>query len=228
MAIDYKELKDYVVGAEGIGNTCLIVCNGPSLKDIPLEFLEYHPTFGTNSIYKFPDFQPTYYTVTGFNLLAKQEQRDEIQGVVQGADICFMNRMWAHHFPYNNIVTVLSRRGKMSRQQKIAWSDDPLDAVGIGFTVTYVQLQIAWYLGYRTALMIGQDHDWAKDTLHFYGDTLDPTQAYDDETLRKGSDFVFNIAKKHYEEGGGKIINLTPGTKSIVLPCEQDWREFYK
>ena len=43
------------------GETGLIIGNGPSLKDVPIEFLHKYPTFGTNRIYLMDGFEPTYY-----------------------------------------------------------------------------------------------------------------------------------------------------------------------
>jgi hypothetical protein len=46
------------------GETCIIIGNGPSLKEIPQDFLKKYPTFGTNRIYAIKHlegFHPVYY-----------------------------------------------------------------------------------------------------------------------------------------------------------------------
>ena len=43
------------------GDTALVIGNGPSLNDVPLEFLTRYKSFGTNRIYLLDGFTPTYY-----------------------------------------------------------------------------------------------------------------------------------------------------------------------
>ena len=43
------------------GETGLIVCNGPSLKDVSLKFLKKYTTFGFNNIFLKDGFVPSYY-----------------------------------------------------------------------------------------------------------------------------------------------------------------------
>ena len=45
------------------GETCVVIANGPSLADVPNEFLEPYITFGVNKIW-LKEFSPTYYVTT--------------------------------------------------------------------------------------------------------------------------------------------------------------------
>ena len=54
--VNWRDLAD-----KHRGETCLIIGNGPSLNDVPLEFLHKYPSFGTNRIYLKEGFTPTYY-----------------------------------------------------------------------------------------------------------------------------------------------------------------------
>ena len=43
------------------GKTGLIICNGPSLRDVPNKFLKKYPNFGLNNIWLRENFTPDYY-----------------------------------------------------------------------------------------------------------------------------------------------------------------------
>ena len=62
------------------GETCIVIGNGISLKDVPLEFLKSHPSLGCNRIFMLEDFIPTYYSLSGNTQVEGLEQ---LEGLLQ-------------------------------------------------------------------------------------------------------------------------------------------------
>jgi len=222
----YWEYKDTCEG------TLLIVCNGPSLKDVPQEFLEMYPTFGMNELHhpkgNKKDFWPTYYIMVGLNQLRYEDQRKPVHEFCKHSELAFVNRLMTHYFPYDNVLGLFSDPAAEGRDGRSIWSDDPLCWCGLAFTVTYVALQIAFYLGYRKVLCVGLDNRYDDEAQHFYGDRKDDLRIYDADTLAHGCDYVYALAKKEYEKVGAEIINLTPNSNSMTLPQAATIEEYWK
>lgn len=99
-----------------------------------------------------------------------------------------------------------------------------------GATVTYVALQIAYYLGFSQIILIGVDHNFttkgeANKTIVSEGD--DPNH-FHPEYFGKGfrwqlpdletSELAYRLAKKYYEADGRQILDATIGGKLLVFP----------
>jgi hypothetical protein len=98
-----------------------------------------------------------------------------------------------------------------------------------GHTVTYVSLQIAYYMGFRTVLLVGVDHKYdyegmpnqekraeGKDVNHFHPDYFaDGTRWHNPDLFR--SRLSYQMAKTVYEIDGRRIVNLTPESELQVF-----------
>ena len=203
--------------------TCIIVGNGPSLNDIPLELLNKYPTFGTNRIYLLEGFTPTYYV--SVNPLVIEQSIDEINALQ--AEEKYIRANLAHLIP-----------GSYPLHNAQAWtfSRDPLTYIFEGFTVTYVCMQLAFWMGFETVLLVGVDHYFKvkgnpNEQQKMKGD--DPNH-FTPEYF-KGADWnlpdlanserSYNIAKRVYEKAGRRIINLTTKTALDIFP-KGDYREW--
>lgn len=185
-----------------IEDICLIIGNGPSLRNVSDDFLDLYPTFGSNRIYL--RYTPKYYTV--INPLVIGQNRDEIAALP-----C--------------VKFVRSGCGLSGHQlhsvRSPLFSLKPLECVHEGYTVTYVNLQLAYYFGFTTVLLVGVDHRYTfdgkpneqrlmdgDDPNHF-----DPAyfrgQEWNNPDLEKSALF-YAIARGVYEKDGRRIINLTP------------------
>jgi hypothetical protein len=200
--------------------TCLIIGNGPSLADIPNEFLVKYPTFGSNRVYL--KFTPDYYA--------------------------FCDRLWIGH--YIEDIKALTCKEKFIRAEfahlipgaiplhnkpgRRMFSYEPHNWVHDGATVTFVHLQWAFHLGFERVGLIGVDHYYhgyegepmtqqtGKDAAHFSPDYYGDHVTYWRPNLERTTG-SYEIAKKAYEKAGREIINITPGTHLDVFPKE-DWQ----
>lgn len=202
------------------GETALIVGNGPSLNQTPLEQLaSKYITFGSNRIYELP-FTPVYYCIVDELMLKACLPLPEDFHPVEK----FM-RAEAKD-PTNNPIYPVNVSG---------FSPDCANFVVIGGTVSYVLLQLAFYMDFQTVLMVGIDHHYPKsgkleEGLHFVAGKDDP-----DHFKTKDGKPYFQQGKKYsapalestrqsyatanlfYKKFGKRIINLTPGTHLDVL-----------
>lgn len=192
--------------------TCIVIGNGPSLKDVPNEWLDKYPTFGTNRI--FLKYQPTYYVA--INPLVVRQNLNKI------------NEMNCSRFVRAN----MGAYGSQLHSSTIAlFSYEPLVWVNEGYTVTYVCLQLAYWMGFEEVLLVGVDHRYQYEgkpnqTKRMEGD--DPNH-FDPAYFRgmdwqnpdlKASELYYKVARAIYEADGRRIINMTPNTALEVFECE--------
>lgn len=184
-------------------DTCLIVGNGPSLRSVPDTFLQKYPTFGTNRCYL--RFTPTYYVAV--NPLVISQNKAEIDALQ-----CLKFIMGEN----------------LTRGTQRPFSFAPLKWVNEGYTVTYVCLQLAYWMQYRTVLLVGVDHRYLavgkpNETQTLQGD--DPNHF--DPSYFKGqkwqlpdlaqSEQYYREARGVFMADGRRIINLTEGTALDVF-----------
>ena len=219
---DKKPIKDIYSG------TAVLMANGPSLQDVPRSFLEQYPTIGTNNIYLYgltpdevsrypevkPKFYPDFYTILGVDQLGTEEKRDWPRPVIEKAKLAFVNRFFYRYYDAPNVYAIHGIKVSTRHRHYIrhAFSDDITDWVGVGYTNTYIMLQILYYLGFTEVLCVGLDNDYGADPhkRHFYHDDerFSNEPGMGRRVFETGSNMVFGIAKEHYEKDGRKIVNI--------------------
>ena len=195
------------------GETALIIGNGPSLRNVSREFLQKYPSFGTNRIYLMDGFTPTYYC--SVNPLVIQQFSEDIAMIdapkFLPAAYCFDDTC----LPLNSAGMVL-------------FSQDASQWIYEGHTVTFVCMQIAYYMGFKTVLLVGVDHSFVydgrpneqrvmdgNDPNHFHPDYFKGKQWNNPDLAR--SEHAYKLARAMYEAHDRRIINLTPNTKENVF-----------
>ena len=215
--------------------TAVIVANGPSLADVPNEWLEKYPTFGANRIYLREGFVPTYYSIVDKLMVDTPELAQAAVDFMPQVERVFLSNVASdqivktHALPDNVTVSELVEAvdGKTGKP-KPGFSQTPGSRIYHGFTVTYFNIQWAAGLGYRRLLLVGLDHDFHGSKGHHfdseYGDGVDidyndlndfSTGAFQDATA-----IFFLVAKDYYKRGGGEIINCTPDSALKTFPID--------
>jgi len=196
------------------GETCVIVGNGPSLNKTPLN--TKYVTFGSNKIYRLP-FTPTYYCLI---------DEEMMKSCLPLPKDFTPNEMFirAEAGVGNPIYPIVAN----------GFSLDITNFVVMGGTVTFVMLQIAFYMGFDTMLLVGVDHYYPKTQRmaghRIVGDGDDPDhfacadgKPYFDKDVTynapeiEGTTRSYAIAQELFSKAGRKIYNLTPGTKLDVF-----------
>lgn len=198
------------------GETCLVIGNGPSLADVPLEFLNKYPSFGTNRIYLMQGFTPTYYVAVNEEII--KQSMDEIKVLD------------AHKFISDKFADQIEGAIPLINSGQPQFSKDPLKILYEGFSVTYVCLQLAYWMGFKNVLLVGVDHKYdsngganvlmaAPADNHFIADYYQPGEVWNNPDLVRSAK-AFELAKEAFYKARPrrKIVNLTHDTGLDVFP----------
>lgn len=228
--MDLRDFKD-----RHKGQRCWVVGNGPSLNRMDLRFLADEISFGMNCIYlgfeKF-GFRPTYYTVE--DVFVAEDNREAISGlsgitkfipldlahaITGDADTCWVNFVRLYK-PYPQ------------------FSEDCADKVYWGSTVTYLALQLAYYMGCDPIYLIGVDFDykvpgWAEkqeeitsredDVNHFHPAYFGPGKRWHHPRLDRVAP-SYQLAREFFDARGRRLINAGVGGKLEFFP-RADYRD---
>lgn len=199
-----------------LGDACFIIGNGKSLADEDNQYLSSFPSFGTNRIYL--KFKPTYYVT--INPLVAEQYHSEIESL---DTLKFVT----DRVPMYGVIPLHSN-------PVMAFSREPNKWISEGYTVTYVALQLAYYMGFHDVYLIGVDHNYiysgepnqqltaqGADPNHF-----DPTYFSEGKQWNApdllNSERAYKIAKRVYEGDRRKIWNLTPNSKLDVFDYKEE------
>lgn len=191
----------------------LVIGNGGSLAEMPLDFLWRYPSIGSNHIFLLEGFTPTFYTAVD-----SRDLRNDFEDRLNQMH-CFKllgPRVFKRFNPKNVIRFDTCGHG---------FSKNPFETpMCEGWSVTYINLQLAYYLGWKTVLLVGVDH-WSGGradhfTPNYYDKKFDIPANNDDKLIA-----YFKLAKQVYENEGRRIINITPGSALHVFEKE-DWQKW--
>ena len=201
------------------GESCIIIGNGPSLRDVPMNFLKGNTTFGTNKIFMLDGFVPTYYV--SVNPLVIEQSWPQI------ADMDTTRFIREGNYPIDAGPNPhLHYLHSMSAPM---FSYDPSQYIYEGHTVTFVCLELAFFMGFQKVGLVGVDHRFTyqgepnearvlegPDPNHF-----DPNyfsgQTWNNPDLKK-SEEAYKLALDAFESAGRKVYNLTYNSDLEVFP----------
>ncbi len=203
------------------GQRCVIMGNGPSLNETDLNLLAGERTFGLNRIYLMYDrlgFVPTFHVVV--NALVVEQCADDLVSVPSPLFTTWPNR---HH--------LAARQDAVYLQKLIGplFSMDPRRGIWEGATVTYVALQLAYYMGFSQVLLVGVDHSFStKGPAHkVVTSTGADANHFDPNYFGKGfrwqlpdletSELAYSLARKAFEADGRRVIDCTVGGKLTIF-----------
>lgn len=204
------------------GERCFIVGCGPSLNSTDLSLLKDEYTFGLNRIYLLFErlgFCTTFLVSVNRNVIEQCGQ--EILRV-----------------PCQKIISWSARDLIESRDEVVFvrptsgprfCSNLPIQGVWEGATVTYVAMQLAYYMGFSQVILVGVDHSFATQgpphkLITSEGD--DPNH-FDPSYFGRGyrwqlpdletSELAYQMAKAQFERAGREIVDATVGGKLKVF-----------
>jgi hypothetical protein len=206
-----------------VGERCFIIGNGPSLKKTDLSKLKDEWTFGMNRIYllfKQMGFATTYYV--SINRLVIEQCTQEILNRVPCPK--FINWRARDLIDFSTDMVFVHPRSGGPR-----FYTDLTEGVWQGATVTYVAMQLAYYMGFHKVILIGVDHSFASkgrpyETIVADGDDQNH---FDPNYFGRGfkwqlpdlatSELAYIIAKYKFEESGREIVDATIGGRLEVF-----------
>ncbi len=204
------------------GRRCVIIGNGPSLLDTDLGLLRHEFTFGLNRIYLMYDelgFQTTYHVVV--NQLVVEQCADDYLRLRSPLFTTTLNR---DYLEGSRNVAYLTPLGGPRFVRNVA------HGVWEGGTVTYVAMQLAYYMGFNEVVLVGVDHRFATkgpantavvstepDRNHFDPRYFGPGFKWQLPDL-KTSEIAYGLAKRTYESNGRSIVDATVDGALQIFP----------
>ena len=215
------------------GRRAFIIGNGPSLNNMDLTKLRNEVTFGVNSIfYNFErmGFKPTLYVVED-KLVAedRSEEISKLTGMVKifGTELKYclkdsQDTIWA------NVIYDFSNYPGFPH-----FSKDASQCLWVGGTVSYLCMQLAYYMGFNEVYLVGFDHNYtipsdanvegtvitssSNDPNHFHPEYFGKGKRWHDPRLDR-MEKAYRRAREVFEANGRKIFNATKGGKLEVFP----------
>jgi len=206
------------------GHRCFIIGNGPSLNKTDLSLLKHEVTFGLNRIYLLFDeigFATTYHVTV--NKLVIEQSLEELSNLSIPSLIAWDARDLIEFRRNTIFLQSVIRDGPrfFKNITKGIWE---------GATVTYVAMQIAYYMGFEKVILVGVDHNFTTKgkphttvisegddpnhfSPHYFGKDF-RWQLPDLET----SELAYRIADYQFRKLGREIVDATIGGKLEIFP----------
>lgn len=205
------------------GKRCVIIGNGPSLNAMDLSFLEHEFCIGLNKIYLIFDqwdFRPSYFT--SVNPLVLKQNHQEILNEIECPK--FVSVAGLEYFEEDRPDLLF-----MPPDRFHTFSPDLSEGMCEGYTVTFVAMQIAYYMGFEDVVLIGVDHSFSTkgdpnkkvvsggdDPNHFHPDYFGEGVEWHLPDLDNSERF-YRMAKEIYEMDGRVIRDATVGGKLDIF-----------
>ncbi|MBN2044473.1 MAG: DUF115 domain-containing protein [Anaerolineales bacterium] len=205
------------------GERCVIIGNGPSLKHTDVSKIKDEYTFGMNRIYlAFPEwgFETSYFV--SINDLVIEQCAGEIRALRMPKFLSW------HSHPH--IAPAADLMFLYTTYYDPKFATDVRGRLWEGATVTYVAMQLAYYMGFEEVVLIGVDHSFKQKgepnkTVISEGDD---ESHFDPKYFGKGfrwqlpdletSELAYRRARQVYEAAGRRIVDATVGGKLDVFP----------
>jgi|688.fasta_scaffold728442_1 hypothetical protein len=219
------------------GERCCIIGNGPSLNKIDITKLNGQPSFSVNSIYykiKSDNFIPYYYSVEDRFVFI--ENICEIRAIP--AKTKFFPKTYASLYPNTNNVCFINLdldfyNPKSPYHYIPRFSLNCADIIYAGQTVTFMNMQLALYMGFKEIILVGMDFDYKvppgasniivskeDDMNHFHPDYFGRGKRWHDPNLENVYK-SYQLFKLYSEFKGVKVINATNGGKLELFQREK-------
>jgi hypothetical protein len=213
------------------GQRAFIICNGPSLKQTDVRWLKDEITIACNGIFLMYDemgFLPTYYTVE--DTLVAEDRAQEINAM-RGVTKLIPRDL--NYCLKQDPETIYINFVRDYRKKVPGFSDDFVRHVFWGGTVTYLSLQIAYFIGCREIYLIGLDHSYRiPEKVEFEGTVItshqDDVNHFHPDYFGKGyrwhhplverMEIAYRKAKQFFDENNVKVFNASAKTELDVFP----------
>lgn len=221
------------------GQTCVIIGNGPSLNDTDLSLLADVPTFGVNRLYLAKDRLPgplTFYVVEDSAVMLENAEeiaavesqftflptdyKDAFKGLdVDKSPVYF--RMNAGFYGRGTSAYCLPRFSTRADQRLFC-----------GQSVTYINMQLAYWMGFRKVILVGMDFSYevptdslikgnhilsqGPDPNHFHPDYFGAGRTWKDPKLERVK-ANYELARRMFASRDREIVNASVGGQLDVF-----------
>ena len=215
---------------------CVVLGNGPSLSQ-SLDKVralrdEGYTILGSNRVY-ISGLTPDYLAVVDW--LVEEDCHREIRNVE--ATNIFLDQRARERYPKDDKYVWLDFDKSWEEKHEALphfWRYGSGTIYG-GGTVTYVLLQLAYLMGFRTTILFGVDHRYVipegaihqnggiflsqgPDPNHFDPGYFGPGHRFHDPMTER-MEIAYQVAERVFSAAGRTIVNATPGTELRVFPA---------
>ncbi len=212
------------------GERCVIIGNGPSLNEMHLPLLEDEYTIGVNGIFYAAEqmgFDLSYYVVEDTAVI-----KDNLEMIKRyPAGHKFFPSIYRDQVgEASNVSYFMMNRGYYEQRSPAycvpRFSTDVAQRAFSGQSVTIINLQLAYYMGFSEVVLIGMDFSYtipddaqidgvnitsmSDDPNHFHPDYFGKGKVWKDPQLDRVL-ANYQLAKLMYEADGRRILNATAG-----------------
>jgi hypothetical protein len=210
------------------GKRCFVIGNGPSLRQTDLSKLTNEYTIGLNRIYlAFAEmgFSTTYLVTV--NTLVLEQCVEDFTNLTLPRFFTWRARKWFSNHDAQDPNLMFLDTDYTGEEN---FSADATRRLYEGNTVTYVAMQLAFYMGFTEVILIGVDHNYATrgpanttvvssgdDPNHFASNYFGKGFRWQLPDL-EGNERAYILARQAYADAGRRIVDATVGGKLTVFP----------
>ena len=140
-----------------LNEDCFLICNGPSLNKMDLSPLHEYTVFGLNKIYMIRDTVDLHidYHVSVNPYVVEQSYSEYSKMKCP----CFLSISGIDKLHKDDINELSSNIYPIKTgNPEFCFSTNPYNSIHEGHTVTYVALQLIYWMGFKNVFIIGMDH----------------------------------------------------------------------
>lgn len=205
------------------GQDCFIIGNGPSLNKMDLSPLKNYHTFGLNKIYLIFE---KYDLDLSYLVSVNEHVIEQSKAVFED----FNCPIFLSYTASKGVIRDLPDIHRLYTLNTWSFYEDISQPICNGFTVTYVAMQIAFYMGFERVFLIGVDHSFkqkqgaentvevmqGEDVNHFHPDYFKGMTWQLADV--KGNEVSYHLADYFYQRDGRQILDATVDGKLEVFP----------
>lgn len=211
-----KDLKKLHNAYEG--KRCFIIGNGPSLTVSDLEKLKGETTFASHGIfyiYDKTDWRPTFYCAQDAKFI--RGKYDVIKKFCSESINFFGVVSYIENYPkFTKDALLVNLIIEEFEDNYPKFSEDLSIGAYEGLTVTYFNIQLAIYMGFKEIYLLGVDHFYSGDE----NDHFSPKDICTNVPQIDKTTFSYMKAEQYAKSHGIKIINATRGGHLEVFERE--------
>lgn len=204
------------------GERCVVIGNGPSLNRTDLAAIRRETTFALNRGYLLFERLggPASYHICVNRLVYEQF----------GAEIAALECLRFATWPLRNLMRLDERSVLFHSIGREHFSTDPTRGVWEGATVTYVALQLAYFMGFEQVILVGVDHVFettgpphtvltsqGPDRDHFSPEYFGRGTRWQLPDLEVSKQ-AYELARRTFHAAGREILDATVGGRLKVFP----------
>lgn len=203
------------------GETCVILGNGPSIRDFDLAQLDGTPTFCLNRGYLLWEDSPR---APSFFVAVNDLVIEQFHGEIAALP-CPLFLPWIHRDRFRDVPNAVFFEIRNDQR----FITDARRGVAPCATVTVAALQLAYHMGFSTVILLGIDHRFqtagppharvlqeGDDPNHFRGDYFGNGTVWNLPDLRQ-SERGYALARSAFEAAGRQVFNGTPDSDLDVF-----------